>query len=221
MTDNRKSGIAMIAGSLGGILTMAIHPTGTASLTAAEAAHLSTVSAAAHSLAMASVLLLFLGACGLQRHITSVDRLSFVAIVTYGFACISVLIAAAVSGFIIPGIMRQMADDVPAAAHQWQIVIYGIFQINQAFARIFTVCASVAIILWSVSVLRNGGLGRGIAIYGCIISLLTILSIGMGHLRLNVHGMAIVALSQAVWFVIVGVQLLSRPTTVATLSVEA
>ena len=90
---------------------MAIHPAATALLTVAEAEHLSVVSAAAHSLAMVSVLLLFLGACGLQRHIAAADRISFAAIVTYGFACVAVLIAAAVSGFIVPNIMKHMIHD--------------------------------------------------------------------------------------------------------------
>lgn len=210
MTDDRKSGIVLIAGSLGGILTMAIHPTGAGSMTAEQVAHLSVVSGAAHSLAMVSMLLLFLGACGLTRSIAAADRISFAAIVTYGFACVAVLVATAVSGFIVPGILKHMVRDVTDAAHQWQIVIDGIFQINQAFARIYSVAASLAIILWSVSALRNGGFGRGVAIYGCIISPLIIVGIGIGHLRLDVHGMAAVMLGQAIWFIAVGSQLYSR-----------
>src|SRR5437016_4362631 len=165
MTDDRKSGIALIAGSLGGILTMAIHPVAAGSLTAEQVAHLSLVSAVAHSIAMVSVLLLFLGACGLTRSIAAADRVAFAAIVTFGFASIAVMVAASVSGFIIPAIMRHMVRDVPAAARQWQIVMDGIFQINQAFSRIYAVAASLAIILWSASALRNGGFGRGIATY--------------------------------------------------------
>ncbi|HEX3683530.1 MAG TPA: hypothetical protein VHU83_13415 [Bryobacteraceae bacterium] len=211
MTDDRKSGIALIAGSLAGVLTLAIHPTGAASLSAGQVAHLSAISAAAHSIAMASILLLFLGGCGLSRRIAAADRLSFAAIVTFGFACVAILIAAAVSGFIIPGIMQHMARDIPAAAHQWQIVIAGVFQINQAFARIFSVAASIAIILWCASGLRNGGLGRGIAIYGCVVAALIILGVGLGHLRLDVHGMAVVGLGQIIWFIPVGIQLCSRP----------
>jgi hypothetical protein len=106
--------------------------------------------------------------------------------------------------------MKHMVGDVGDAAHQWQIVIDGIFQINQAFARIYSVAASIAIILWSVSTLRNGGLGRGVAIYGCVVSPLIILGIGIGHLRLDVHGMAVVMLGQVVWFILVGSQLCSR-----------
>jgi hypothetical protein len=210
MTDDRKSGIALIAGSLGGILTMAIHPTGAASLTADQVAHLAVASAAAHSLAMVSFVVLFLGGCGLARSIGAPDRIAFSAIVTYGFACVAVFIATAVSGFIVPSIMRHMILDVPATAQQWTIVIDGIFQINQAFARIYSVAASLAIILWSVSALRNGGLGRGVATYGCVIAPFIIVGIVIGHLRLNVHAMAMVVLGQAIWSVIVGAQLYSR-----------
>jgi hypothetical protein len=210
MTDDRKAGIALIAGSLGGILTMALHPTGAASLNAEQVGHLFALSGAVHSLAMVSVLSLFLGACGLTRGIAAVDRISFAAIVTYGFACVAIVIATAVSGFVVPSIWKHMVGDVPAAAHQWQIVIDGIFQINQAFARIYSVAASIAIILWCVSTLRNGGLGRGVAIYGCVVSPLIILGIGIGHLRLDVHGMAVVMLGQVIWFILVGSQLCSR-----------
>jgi len=210
MTDDRKAGIALIAGSLGGILTMALHPTGSASLSAEQVSRLMEASWIAHSIAMVSMLLLFLGACGLTRRIAAADRFSFAAIVTFGFACVAVLIATAVSGFIIPAIMKRMVSDVPAAAHQWQIVMAGIFQINQAFASIYSVAASMATILWSVSALRNRGLRRGVAIYGCVVAPLTILGIGIGHLRPDVHGMAVIWLGQAIWFILVGFQLYSR-----------
>ncbi|HTC92360.1 MAG TPA: hypothetical protein VK699_02775 [Terriglobales bacterium] len=213
MTDDRKSGVALIAGSLGGIFTMAIHPTAAGPLTVEQVGRLMLMSGVAHSIAMVSVLLLFLGACGLARRIAATDRISFAAIVTFGFACVAVLIATAVSGFVVPDIMKHMVRDVPAAAHQWQIVIDGIFQINQAFAQIYSVAASTAIILWSISALRNQGFGRGVAIYGCVVSALIIVGIGVGHLRLDVHGMAVVMLGQAIWFILVGSQLYSRPAS--------
>jgi len=202
MTDDRKSGIALIAGSLGGILTMAIHPTAAGSLTAQQAEQLSLHSGVAHSIAIVSVVVLFLGACGLARSIAATDRVSFAGIVTFGFACVAVMIAAAVSGFIVPSILKHMVRDDTDAAHQWQIVTVGIFQINQAFSRIYSVGASVAIILWSVSVLKNG----------------VILGIGVGNLRLDVHGMAAVWLGQAIWFIVAGSQLCSR--TAGSLSTQ-
>jgi hypothetical protein len=207
MTDNRKSGIALIAGSLGGIVTMAIHPTAGGVLTPAQFERLAVVSAVAHSLAMISFLLLFLGACGLTLRLAHPNRLAFSALVIYGFAAVAVLIATAVSGFIVPNIMRHMVRDAPAAAPQWRIVIDSVFQINQAFAGIFTVAASASMALWSAAALRNGGLPRATATYGCVIAPLLILGICVGHLRLDVHGMAIVVLCQTIWFVCAGVEL--------------
>lgn len=198
-----------MAGSLGGIVTMAIHPTAGGPLTPEQVAQLAVMSAIAHSLAMVSFVAMFLGACGLVRRIGAVDRIAFSGLVVFGVACVAVLIATAVSGFIVPGMMKLMAHDVPASYQTWKIMISGIFQINQAFSRIYTVAASVAIILWSVSTLRNGGLSRKVAIYGCVIAPLIIVGIVSGHLRMDVHGMGAVILGQAIWFVAVGAEMYS------------
>jgi hypothetical protein len=217
MTDDRKSGVAFIAGSLGGILTMAIHPTSAGVLTPAQFERLAVVSAIAHSLAMVSFLALFLGAIGLTRYLaarelsTQPDRLALVALTMYGFAAIALMFATAVSGFIVPDITRHMVRDVPANAPQWRIVVDAVFQFNQAFARVYSIAASLSILLWSVSILRNGGLVRGIAFFGCIMAPVITILIVAGHLRLDVHGMAIVVFAQAFWFVIVGVQLCRQP----------
>jgi hypothetical protein len=213
MTDNRKSGIALIIGSIGGIVTMAIHPVGSASLNAAQVDHLALGSAIAHSLALMSSVALVLGACGLALRLSAPDRLAFSALVVYFFAAVAIMIAAAVSGFIVPEIMRRMVGDSPAAAPQWRIVIYSIFQINQAFAKIYAVAVSIAMLLWSASILRHAGLDRKMAFYGCIVAPLIALAICSGKLRLDVHGMGIVALAQAIWFVGVGVQLCGKTLT--------
>jgi len=224
MTDNRKSGIALIAGSLGGMLTMAIHPTSAGTLTPDQFARLAVVSAVAHSLAMVSFVFIFLGAMGLTRRLTfgaseeHPGRLPLAGLVTYGLAAVAVLIATAVSGFIVPDIMNHMIRDAAANASQWHIVIDAVFQFNQAFARIYSVAASTAMVLWSASALRNGGLGRTIAIYGCVLPPALIVLIAAGHLQLNVHGMAIVVLAHAIWFITVGAQLYREPDQPATVA---
>jgi hypothetical protein len=207
MTDNRKSGLALIAGSIGGIVTMAIHPTSAGVLTPAQFERLATVSAIAHSLAIVSFVIMLLGVIGLSMRLAASDRLAFSGMVVFAVGIVAILIAASVSGFIIPNIMKQMIKDAPEAAPQWRIVVAAVFQINQAFSSIYTVAVSIAVGLWSISALRNGGLLRSIAIYGCVIAPIIVLAICSGHLRLNVHGMAIVVFSQAIWFILAGTQL--------------
>jgi heme A synthase len=215
MTDDRKSGIAFLAGSLGGIVTMAIHPTGHGVMTPAQAEALAFTSEFAHTLAMVSFLVLFLGAMGLTRRLarhdseTAPDRLAIMAIAVYTFAAMALLIATAVSGFIVPDIIRHMIGDAANQA-QWRMIIDAVFAFNQAFARIYSVAASLAIVLWSASAIRNGGLNRGIAVYGSIAAVVLTLLIAVGHLRLNVHGMAVVVFAQALWFVLAGVEMLRK-----------
>jgi heme A synthase len=212
MTDDRKAGLAFIAGSIGGMVTMAIHPTSAGVLTPAQFERLAVVSGIAHSLAMVSFLVMFLGSIGLTRRLAAregerPDRLAISGLVGFGFGAVALLLATAVSGFIVPDIMRHMIRDGAANVSQWRMIIDAVFQFNQAFARIYSVAASVAVMLWSVSALRNGGLGKVVAVYGCLIAPVLIVLIGVGHLRLNVHGMAVVVLAHAIWFVGVGVEM--------------
>ncbi|HVT99072.1 MAG TPA: hypothetical protein VHE33_16320 [Acidobacteriaceae bacterium] len=218
MTDNRKAGWALILGSVGGIVTMAIHPVAGGPLTPAQVQRLATVSGIAHGLALVSVLLLFLGTCGLTRALAAPDRLAFSALVTFGFAAVAIMIAASVSGWIVPGIMKQMARDVlnnSASQSDYRIVIAAIFQINQAMARIYSVATAVAIALWSARCLRGGQLSRTMAWYGVVIAPLTAILILVGHLRLDVHGMAVVMLTEVIWFVGMAIAL-RKPDAVIT-----
>ena len=208
MTDNRKAGIALIAGSIGGVVTMAILPAGVGRLNPDSLQRLIWVSGIAHTLALVSVLLLFLGTCGLTQRLAAPDRIAFSALVTFGFSAVAIMIAGAVSGWIVPGILKLSVRDVAANASQWEIATASIFQINQAMSKIYSVGTSLAITLWSVSVLRQGHWSRGIAVFGCVTAPLIALLIFAGHLRLNVHGMAIVMLSQVVWFTGIGIGLM-------------
>jgi heme A synthase len=220
MTDDRKSGIAFLIGSLGGIVTMAIHPTGGGVMTPAQAEALALASEIAHTLAMVSFLIMFLGAVGLTRRLarsdspTAPDRLAIAAIIVYAFAAVALMLATSVSGFIVPDLIRHMIRDT-ANGPQWRLMIDAIFTFNQAFARIYSVAASLAILLWSASALRHGGLNRGIATYGSIVAIVITILIAVGHLRLNVHGMAVVVFAQALWFVLAGIEMMraERPPT--------
>jgi len=232
MTDDRQAGIALIAGSAGALATMTVHPTGAGTATAADYEHLALVSATAHSIGIVSVAIVFVGACGLAARLrepaadkvrlkpdpTSIaankvrlkpdaTSVALAGLVAFGLAAIAALVAAAVSGFIEPALMLRMVRDDPAAAPQWHIVIDSVFQINQAFARIFTVGASSAVLLWSIAAIRSGALGRGLATYGWLTGVVIIGGILVGHLRMNVHGMAIVVVAQTIWFCGAGLQL--------------
>jgi hypothetical protein len=206
MTDDRKSGIALITGMTGTIITMALHPTGH-DLTSGNAASMMQLNVAVHTLALVCVPILFLGALGLTQRLASPNRLALSGLVLFGFAEAAVMIAAAASGLIAPGLFHHMSEAGPGTADAWRAVMALNGHLNQAFALIFTVASSVAIVLWSAAILKSSIFNRALGIYGSILGPLTILGVLSGHVRLNVHGFGLVILGQAIWFITTGVLL--------------
>jgi len=207
MTDDRKSSLALIAAMLGTIITMALHPTGHDLTASGHTEAMSQLNVAVHSLALICVPILFLGTMGLTKRLNAPDRLALSGLVLFGFAEVAIMIAAAASGLIAPGLIHHMLAAEPGTASVWSAVLALNGHINQAFASVFVVASSAAIVLWSAAMLKNKTFARALGIYGCILGPVAILAVVSGHLRLNVHGFGLVILLQAIWFITTAVQL--------------
>ena len=208
MTDNRKSGLALIAGSLGMIITMAVHPHG--AVAAAQVESMARNLTIVHSLALASLVVLFLGAFGLSHRLKSADRFDTIGLALFAFASVAVMNAAVMDGLVAPNIMRRIVEAGASGGESWRVVFRYNFEVNQGFARLYAVTSSVAIIFWSLSILRNRTLTRGLAIYGCVIGVASVIAVVSG-LGMDVHGFGAVVLGQAIWFVTAGVLLRREP----------
>ncbi len=206
MTDARKSGIALIVGSLAMVVTMAIHPRGLTS-TPEEAESVARMLIAVHSLALASVPVVFLGTWGLSRRLDAPDRTAMVALVLYAFALIAVANAAVFDGLVTPSLIRHIVDAAPDKKDGWQLAMRYNFELNQAYARLFAVASASSILLWSVVIVRKGQLSRAVGIYGCILGPVIVAAVSSGVLTPNVHGFGALIFAQAIWFVVVGSQL--------------
>jgi hypothetical protein len=212
MTDDRMSGLALIAGSVAGIITMSLHPTGHDLFAPGQLDPMARMLVAVHALALVSMPVSFLGALGLSRRLASPlesplespDRLAIAALVTYAFALLAVMNAAVADGLVAPAIARQMVAAAPSANEGWRLMFRYNFWQNQAFAQVFVVASSAAILLWSASILRSGALARGVGVYGCILGPLTLLAVFSGHLELTAHGFGLVIFGQALWLITVG-----------------
>lgn len=211
MTDDRMSGIALIAGMAGTIITMAFHPTGHDLVAPGHSESMMQLNVAVHSLALVSIPILFLGALGLTRRLAAPNRLGLAGLVLFGFAEVAVMIAATASGLVAPGLFHHIAAE-PNMADTWRAVLTLNGHLNQAFAMVYVVASSAAIVLWSAAILRSSTFPRALGIYGSILGPLTLFAMLSGHLRLNVHGFGLVVLGQAVWFISAGVLLWKEKT---------
>src|SRR5205807_3707093 len=113
--------------------------------TSTSGGHAVGLNAAVHALAIALLPVSLLGALALSRRLASSDRLSIAALVVYGFGLIAAMAAAALSGFVIPALIRAVADD-PSVGDTARPAVRMAYLLNQAFARILVVASSAAIV---------------------------------------------------------------------------
>jgi hypothetical protein len=72
---------------------------------------------------------------------------------------------------------------------------------------VFVAATSIAIGVWSMEGLRTGRMRRASAILGCVVAVLTLTALLSGRLRMDVHGFGAVVLAQAIWSIMVGMEL--------------
>ena len=183
------------------IITMIFHPGG--KIAPEQLEQMIRLSIGVHSLALLSIPVLLLGAWGMSRRLDLGERLAWAGLVLFGLASVTVMIAGTLNGLVAPGLMRKIVATTAETREIWQAMLSYNFQVNQAFARVYSVGASLAILLWSVAILRYRTLGMGAAIYGIVLGVVTAAGIGSGLLTPDRHGFAILIFGQAIWFLLV------------------
>ena len=215
MIDDRTSGYALIVGSAGMIITLVLHPSGRGLFQQDTFESAARTLMAVHSIALLSFPILFMGSCGLSRRLLSPAGgfpFGFSALVYYGFALASMMTGVVFDGLVSPGLARQIIDTSGSIGQGWRIAFNYNSLIDQAFVRVFIVGSSVAIVLWSVSIIKVR-LSRAAGIFGALLSLGAIVAQLAGQMDRAPHIFAFVLVGQAVWFTILGVILARTPRT--------
>jgi len=204
---DRAAGLALILGSIAGLITMALHPTGHDVLNSPNSALFMRLSIAVHALALLASPTMFLGALGLSRRLSLSSLRVLTALAFYVFAQVTVVSAAVMSGFVNTFVARQIANAAPPATDVWSILFRYTGYLNQGYSLAYVVGSSLAILLWSLFMFRAASLSRGLGLYGLILSPTTLIAVLSGYLALNVHGFGSIVLAQAIWFISAGMLL--------------
>jgi hypothetical protein len=212
MHHNRNAGLTLIIGVFSPLLVLGMHPTA-GDLTGDASSRQVLINQVVHGVALAAQPLVFLGLVGVSRYLEWSEN-AIAALVVYGFGIVAVLSAAVLSGFVAPDIVERLgaAGATPDARYQALLAYTGF--LNQAFAKVNVTASGVALALWGCAMWRTRHFPRATAVIGVVVG--TALACGtlIGYLRLNVQGIIIVTLLQAVWMIPVAVHLL-RATDVA------
>ena len=211
----RAAGALLIGGSLLEIAAMAHHPSVHAHDLAAVLVQLRALSAASawvHGVLIALMLTVFfaLTEFAWQRGITRPAIRA--GLIAYAAGVVAMMGAALVDGFVTPGVATLgtgvSATDLQVTAQLLHLCIL----FNQALAHLGAIAMSVAIIAWSLDLLRRAGFERALGAAGIAIGLGCVAALIAGVLHLDVHGMMLVLALQAAWTIGLGVLLLRTRT---------
>jgi hypothetical protein len=208
---DRAAGWALIGASILSVALMARHPsTGAHGIgeALAEIVDESRETKVVHGGLIALMFVLVFGFLGLCERIgPGLVRVRLAAI-AYVVGNLSFLGAAAVSGFVVPGV----AERYGTGSHGELTSAHGLLALchlgNQSLAAIGTIATSAAIGLLSTRWVRQRGVLAAIGVLGILVGGAATAGILTGHLRLHVHGMGAVVLAQSVWSVAAGTLLL-------------
>jgi hypothetical protein len=200
MRQDKAAGVALIAGPLAGLVTMAFHPTGHALV--ADFSRVAIINRTVHGLAIAGTIITTYGLLRLTRQFVR-DALTDAAFVSYAFGAIAVMIAAVASGFVATDLAAQVLAGGPEARDLYEPARDFGWALNQATTRVFVVAASIGIGLWSLAMWREDGWGRGLAVTGVVIAAAAVIATLAG-MPMDIHGFGAVVLGHGTWLVWTG-----------------
>ena len=120
-------------------------------------------------------------------------------LIAYATGVLVMIGAALVSGFVVTDVASTVAHETTGDLQIARQLLQLCGSVNQACARFGAVAMSAGIALWSLDLLRERGIARGVGLLGIVVGLVPIVALLAGAIRLDVHGMLQVVLLQAAW----------------------
>lgn len=170
-------------------------------------ARINSLNAWVHGSLLVIVGLLAIGYAGFSDGLRF-PRLARAGRPAYFAGALAMGVAGLINGFAAPAVARKLtaspAQDLNAAGP----VFSALWELNQAFAAAGVVATGAAVVLWSMALVRQGGLGRWVGAAGIVATAALLIALIGGWLTLNVHGFGLFVLVQAVWGLMVAASML-------------
>jgi hypothetical protein len=207
MHPYRPAAIAIAVALAAGVVTMLFHPSGRDVIQAAEAGGRNLLVSGLHAMAILAQPLLVCGMIALTALLGFRKPVPVAALVFFSLNSVAVMIEAVASGFLAPLAVRGIAEADAARRAMMLADLRYTSVINQGFASIQVILASVAILLWSWAAWGEPALPRAVWIIGAVVGL-GILAARLGSiLPLHIHGYLLIVVAQGVWFAAVATAL--------------
>lgn len=167
-----------------------------------------------HAIAILSLPFGWIGFWGLTRKIGTEHFTSMLGFAMISLGIIAVMIAAATNGLVMPFFLQHYKDADPETLNSIRPILRYSFAINHAFDYIYTGGFSLAMLCWSIAILRTRKLAAWIGWIGialCIVALI-ITTVGVNTLL----GFRLFAGSIVLWILLVGIDLYKQKSQPAS-----
>lgn len=201
---DRPAGLSLIGGTLAGVLTMALHPTGHALVQ--DFQRVALVNRTVHGLAIAGSIATVVGLLGLRRQLDDHRSLADAAFVSFAFGAVAVIFAAIASGFVQTDLVALQMEAGDAARSAWEPVKDFTWAFNQACTKLFVVTGSTGIVLFSLALRKDPRFGAALGVTGVLVGVAAIVATLAG-LPMNIHGFGAIVLGHGIWLVWTGTRL--------------
>jgi|SRR6185312_250167 len=208
----RFGGIVLVVSSLLSVLAMAHHPSVSAPdmATALQAIkEMTALSGWVHGILIALMLVTLWALTEFCRQRGFERPLVRAGLVFYCAGVFSMIVAAAVSGWITPAVAAFVPAPTDQDLHTLDLLLHFGGMVNRSMADIGAVAMSAGIFFWSLGLVHDTGAARLTGALGILVGLAPALGLIVGAFHLNVPGMLAVVLAQGLWTLAVGALLIS------------
>jgi hypothetical protein len=203
----KNAGLALIVFTILLALTMGLHPAG------GSVEHLIRIQRliiTTHAIAILSLPFGWIGFWGLTRKLGLDNFWSVLAFAMISFGLVAVLIAASANGLIVPIFLQHYKDATPEAIDSIRPVLRYSFAINGAFDYIYTFAFCLAILGWSITILRTGRLSKWLGWAGILVAIAAAVIFVSGVAVHSLQGFRIFVTAIVVWVLMAGVALFKQ-----------
>jgi hypothetical protein len=203
-TFEKQAGIALIVFTILIFFTMVFHPAG------GNFRHLLMVIPTVlitHSMAILSLPFAALGFWGLTKRIGLENLFAVSAFAMSLVALIAALLAGSTNGLVLPLFVLQYKDAAPDTVDMLRPFLAYSHAVNAAFDYVYTGAFCLAILFWSIAILKTRRLPRWMAVLGTLVAIAGVTFILSGISPASLYGFHLFVATLITWTIAVGIAL--------------
>jgi hypothetical protein len=200
--SGRTIGIMIASASLLSVCFMAYHPTihsHQADAFIAEINNVALVNRIVHGFLIALTGLLACGFSGMASRLGLGSGMVRAGLAAYIMGALAMVAAAAINGFMLPDFVARYEGRPKESLEIMSHILAYSGVANRVCSQMGVLAMSIAVLLWSISLVGRPGALRAAGLFGCVTGMVLVVALLLGYLKMDVHGMLAFVLCQTMW----------------------